>query len=81
MQDKQVKTTTQKANSSDESLGNLRPVTAGLTKNLDKKFLGDEAEAAEYLKKHRLQDVLSIMFSYAIINPKLKMYIGKLSLK
>jgi Ca2+-binding EF-hand superfamily protein len=62
MQDKQAKTTTQKANSSDESLEN-RPITAGLTKNLDKKFLGDEAEAAEYLKKHRLQDVLSIMTS------------------
>lgn len=62
MQDKQVKTTNQKANSSQESLEN-RPITAGLTKNLDKKFLGDEAEAAEYLKKHRLQDVLSIMTS------------------
>ena len=45
---------------------NNTPENDGLTKNLDKKYLGDEAEAAEYLKKHRITDVLNIMTSSLI---------------
>ena len=62
MQDKTANTEPSKTSASPDIEKN-RPQTASLTKNLDQKYLGDEAEAAEYLEKHKVQDVLSIMTS------------------